>query len=211
MSDASWAWLTGAAICALFDWVAVGAGNKKVEYATKPTTIVFLIGGALALDARDGVQLALFVLALAFSLGGDIFLMLEERFFVFGLGSFLVAHLLYIGGFAAGDVSAGSTLVWFGALVIVGAWPSWMVVRGATRKERRLQVPVITYVCVITTMFAFAGGSKSLPAIVGAGLFFASDTMIGISRFVRDFPHARLAIIITYHLGQAGLVLSLLR
>src|SRR5205085_1515979 len=48
-------------------------------------------------------------------------------------------------------------------------------------------------------------------AIAGAVLFFASDTLIAWNRFVAPRPWMRLAIIVTYHLGQGGLVLSLAR
>lgn len=37
-----------------------------------------------------------------------------------------------------------------------------------------------------------------------------SDAMIAWNRFVRPFRAADLGIMVTYHLGQAGLVLSLL-
>ena len=33
---------------------------------------------------------------------------------------------------------------------------------------------------------------------------------IGWSKFIDDFPRARVIIMVTYHLGQIGLVLSLL-
>src|SRR5690625_7519830 len=39
------------------------------------------------------------VVALLFSVVGDVFLMLEDKWFVHGLASFLMAHLFYIGGF----------------------------------------------------------------------------------------------------------------
>ena len=45
---------------------------------------------------------------------------------------------------------------------------------------------------------------------VGAALFVASDAMIAWNRFVAPFRAADLGIMVTYHLGQAGLVLSLL-
>jgi uncharacterized membrane protein YhhN len=48
-------------------------------------------------------------------------------------------------------------------------------------------------------------------AVGGAALFFASDTLIAWNRFVRPRPWMPLAIIVTYHVGQAGLVLSLAR
>jgi uncharacterized membrane protein YhhN len=46
---------------------------------------------------------------------------------------------------------------------------------------------------------------------VGAVLFVGSDSMIAWDRFVRPFAWAPLAIMVTYQLGQAGLVASLLR
>jgi uncharacterized membrane protein YhhN len=46
--------------------------------------------------------------------------------------------------------------------------------------------------------------------VAGAVLFFASDGMIGWSRFVSDFPGSRVLIMVSYHVGQIGLVLGLL-
>jgi hypothetical protein len=33
--------------------------------------------------------------------------------------------------------------------------------------------------------------------------------VIGWTRFLRDFPHSRVVVMVTYHLGQVGLVLAL--
>ena len=64
---------------------------------------------------------------------------------------------------------------------------------------------------MIATMLAAAVASGNPFAIAGAALFVASDAMIAWSRFVADFDAASVAIMVTYHLAQAGLVLSLLR
>ena len=48
-------------------------------------------------------------------------------------------------------------------------------------------------------------------AIVGASLFAASDALIAWNRFVGSTPAASVVIMVTYHLGQLGLVLSLVR
>ena len=81
---------------------------------------------------------------------------------------------------------------------------------GAVRGTPDL-VPVTAYSVVIAVMLASAIASGNVVAAVGAGLFVASDSMIAWDRFVRPFPGAGVAIMVTYHLGQAGLVLSLLR
>jgi uncharacterized membrane protein YhhN len=69
---------------------------------------------------------------------------------------------------------------------------------------------VIAYVTVISAMVATAIGSGNPVAIAGALSFYASDALLGWNRFARPFPHARLAVMVTYHVGQGLLVLSLL-
>jgi uncharacterized membrane protein YhhN len=63
---------------------------------------------------------------------------------------------------------------------------------------------------VISVMLATALATGNVLAGLGAALFVASDAMIAWNRFVRPFRAADLGIMVTYHLGQAGLVLSLL-
>lgn len=46
-------------------------------------------------------------------------------------------------------------------------------------------------------------------AALGALLFYVSDGLIAIHRFVREMRRGALAIIVTYHLGQIGLVYAL--
>ena len=85
------------------------------------------------------------------------------------------------------------------------------IVVGATEADHAAAVcPWPCYVLVISLMVAFAVGTGRWWAIAGALLFYASDACIGWSRFVREFPNQRLAIMTTYHLGQVGLVLGLL-
>ena len=64
---------------------------------------------------------------------------------------------------------------------------------------------------VIGAMVATALAIGNPLAAVGAVLFAVSDSMIAWDRFVGAFPGAGVWIMVTYHLGQAGLVLSLLR
>jgi uncharacterized membrane protein YhhN len=76
--------------------------------------------------------------------------------------------------------------------------------------EPALVAPVIAYVTVISSMVVSAFGTGNPIAIGGALLFYASDALIAWNRFVQQVPQGRLAIMVTYHLGQTGLVLSLL-
>jgi uncharacterized membrane protein YhhN len=70
---------------------------------------------------------------------------------------------------------------------------------------------VALYMLVISAMVATALATGNVVAGVGAALFVTSDTMIAWNRFVRPFAAADVGIMVTYHLGQAALVLSLVR
>jgi uncharacterized membrane protein YhhN len=106
-----------------------------------------------------------------------------------------------IGGLPA---TLGVGLV-IGLLLTVGR----TVVGGVRRAAPEMLVPVIAYIGVISVMVISAIGTGNPWAIAGGLLFYASDALIAWNRFLEPQPWGRLAIIVTYHLGQIGLVLSL--
>jgi uncharacterized membrane protein YhhN len=63
---------------------------------------------------------------------------------------------------------------------------------------------------VISAMVASAIGTMQPAAILGASLFYASDALIAWNRFIGNTRRGGLVIMVTYHLGQLLLVLSLL-
>lgn len=215
-------WVLGAAgVLAVADWVVVARGTRRVEYVLKPLTLLLLLAAApLVAGTGVGHQLRWTLVALACSLLGDVFLMLPSNRFVQGLGSFLLAHLAYVVAFHPAAPDWARLLPALAAVGAVSALVFGRVRAGLKAKGLdKLVGPVLVYGAVISMMVASAiefawRGPGALPAgaaVVGALLFFASDGMIGWSRFVAGFPGARVAIMVTYHLGQAGLVLVLWR
>jgi uncharacterized membrane protein YhhN len=83
------------------------------------------------------------------------------------------------------------------------------LVAGIRATEPAMAGPVTAYMGVISAMVVCAFGTGDGVAIAGAVLFYASDALIGWGRFVRPYDWGRLAVMVTYHLGQVLLVLSL--
>jgi uncharacterized membrane protein YhhN len=91
------------------------------------------------------------------------------------------------------------------------------VLVGAARRVG-LAAPVAVYLVAICGM-AIAATRTGLPAaILGAWLFVASDTMLAWGRFkapasgsTRGAARLRVAVIVTYHVGQVLLVAALVR
>jgi uncharacterized membrane protein YhhN len=197
-------------VSAVLDWIAVHRDHTSARYVFKPLALVLLTATAVALDPADPTVRAWFVVALVFSLAGDVFLMLPGDLFVPGLASFLLAHVAYVVGFVAGGlepagVAAGVVLVAVGYLAV-----GRRLIGAVQRAEPALAPPVLAYMGVISAMLVCAVGSVNPAAIVGGVLFYVSDSLIGWGRFVKAHDWGGLAVMVTYHLGQVLLVLSLL-
>ncbi len=206
---------------ALIDWLAVARHRKRLEYVFKPATLVAVLIGAwlLTQDAHDVWQARFFLPGLAFSLAGDVFLMLPgERFFLPGLVSFLLAHLCYIAGLNP-TLPPCPTLVLLVIVAAIGVTLYRSIAAGLRRQgQRALLVPVALYSVVLSLMLFSAWATLFRPewtslrrglVIVGASLFFGSDAMLAWDRFVAPSSRLRLLVIVTYHLGQVALAASI--
>ena len=210
MTTGSWIALGVVAAFALGNWCSRLTASKIVEYVTKPAATLSLVAAAILLDPADPTMRAWFVAALVCGLAGDVFLMLPSDRFVAGLASFLVGHILYVVGFLADPPGAAAVAV---SVVVVAA----AVVPVALRLLRALRegghtslaAPVTAYMVVIGAMWVSALASGNWLAGAGGALFVASDSLIAWDRFVRPLRWAAVAIMVTYHLAQAGLAFSL--
>jgi uncharacterized membrane protein YhhN len=214
---AIWALSIGA-VFALGDWVACARPASstawlRLEYICKPAALAALIVAAAALDPATGADARQrwFVAALAFSLVGDVLLMLPSDQFVGGLSAFFVAHCCYLVGFWSRGPALVPLLIAVAGVALVIGMLARKVLGAVRAHDRALVGPVGAYIVVIGAMLATAFAVRNPLAAVGAALFVTSDSMIAWNRFVGKVPGASVLIMITYHLGQAGLVASLVR
>lgn len=207
MTSLAWVLAAVTAAFALTDWWAVVADRPRVRHVAKPGTLVALIGVALAVDPADPTVRAWMVAGLVLSLAGDVFLMLPERWFLAGLVAFLLGHVAYVVGLLLAPTSVGWTVVGL-AVVALGVATVGRAIVGRVRSgtHRELALPVAAYLVVISAMVVSAFGTAAAAAIVGASLFYVSDATLAWNRFVEPLRWGPLAVMVTYHLGQAGLV-----
>ena len=214
----SYTMIVAALLIAIVDWLAVAYKLKGFEYIAKPGVMFLLLIWMWQASAFQGALLW-FGIALAFSLAGDVFLMLPQERFILGLISFLLAHLAYIIGFNPSSLTLNLpafiiiVLVALTMLRIYRRIAAGLVAGG----NSSLRIPVLIYSLVISLMLLSALLSltgitwQALPAILvstGALLFFFSDTLLAWNKFVQPLRYAPLAVIITYHLGQILLALG---
>jgi uncharacterized membrane protein YhhN len=210
MTIAAFAFVAVFAVAAPADWWSRWTGEGRLERITKPIALLALIGVAVTIDPADAAMRAWFVVALCLSLAGDVFLLDDDRF-VQGLASFLLAHLAFTVGFVVAPAWLWARfVVAVGLVAILGVTVGARIVAGARRRSNVLGPAVIAYLVAISAMAAAAAAGGNVWAILGAALFVASDAVLGWRQFVRSVRWMSPAVMVTYHLGQAGLVVSLL-
>jgi uncharacterized membrane protein YhhN len=202
--------LTLTAVIAVADWLAVASSRRALEYAAKPLTMVGLITAVLAYDTDQHLVRGIVVAALTLSLVGDVLLVLPADLFVPGLAAFLLAHVAYVVAMLVLGALSGGLLLGLVGVAIAAAVIGVRIVRGAARHDPALRVPVLAYLAAISLMVATAAGTGVAVVLAGALLFYASDAVLGWTRFVADFGRSRVVVTVSYHLGQALLALGLL-
>lgn len=180
---------------------AARAGSPTWRYIFKPLTTVLMLMLTLTLPAPvSSLYRGLVAVGILFSLGGDIFLMLPRDAFIWGLVSFLVAHLFYISAYVS---RVGWQLNWLllALFVIYVVLLLYLLLPhvGAVR------IPVILYALVLMTMgwqaaalWVAVRDVAALLAMVGALLFIVSDSFLALDKFRAPLPQRDLLIMSTY-------------
>ncbi|MCW7492424.1 lysoplasmalogenase [Leptospira sp. 2 VSF19] len=146
----------------------------------------------------------LIAIGLVFSLFGDSFLALPKQgYFVFGLGSFLIAQLIYSYAFTLDSKIKPILAIPF---LLFGC--SFFLI--LVPKLGSLLVPVGVYISAICLMGwrAAARNSSSKPfylGLIGALVFILSDSIIAYSMFLKpemDRFTASMGIMVTYYIAQ---------
>ena len=156
----------------------------------------------------------LILLALFFSWGGDTLLMFVasegEHFFLFGLVSFLLTHILYTTAFLKA-VPWREGFLWKNKWVVI---PFLILFLGFQKYllpdiTEAMRIPVAVYSSVIIVMVLAALNWNNLVdkkafqlVFFGALLFMFSDSIIALNKFKSAIPQAHLWIMSLYLLGQ---------
>lgn len=166
---------------------------------------------ALQLDAMASVYGRLILAALAFSWLGDALLLSRKtRVFLFGIASFLLAHVVFSLAFANRPFNITALIAGFTAMSVIG-----IVVMGWLWRHlaRFYRIAVSAYVLAIVAMCSFAiavsAASGNWILAAGAVAFAASDISVARDRFVSPGFINRAWGLPLYYAAQITLALSL--
>jgi alkenylglycerophosphocholine hydrolase len=201
-------WIIAYAVSGVLAIVGAERGWRRLEVVLKPLTTLILLGLVGVPETRFSWLVSA---GIVLSVVGDLALIWDSnRAFLVGLGAFLLAHVAYVMAFLG--VAAFSPIVVVVALVVAVATTAML--RAIWAGAAGMHGPTIAYGVVISAMVVSATATVGGPlrwggaAAIGAALFYASDASLALNRFRRPFPHAAIATMGIYWIGQIGIALA---
>lgn len=190
---------------------------SQYHYFTKPliliSLIVFFYKQSKHLNKRTR---NITLLALVFSLAGDVLLMFVSKsanFFLSGLGAFLLAHIMYVLVFLKSRNKAANSLPIVVILLMYASVIFYFLKDGLGD----MLIPVLAYLLVILIMAATAFIRKRSNidsyklVFAGAVFFMISDSLLALNKFYEPLPFSNISIMLTYALAQYLIVLGILK
>lgn len=160
---------------------------------------IFCLGLFVWVTASHQSSCTCLTVALLCSAVGDICLIWPHAF-LYGMGAFAAAHLLYIW-------TLGWTPLQPALLLPIGLFSVPYSALLLLRVPPDMVLPVTAYAVILAAML-WRGLVRGGAARWGALLFVVSDSVLAWTTFARPLPHARLAVMTTYYAAQLLLALS---
>lgn len=169
------------------------------KYCKPLTTILILFYPILFWNKNNIKYNSLIILALTFCLIGDVYLLDDSRF-VYGLASFLIAHLFF--SFAFTSVRGFSKNYWLLLLLLMFGGAYLLYLKSSLGDyiiPVSIYISVILFMCWQALSLGVHDKRKVLMTIGFAAVMFAfSDAVIAYNKFKNPFALSGLFILPTY-------------
>ncbi len=195
-------------------------GYESLDCYLKPALIPLLIVGVYF--SKKFPTQNILLTALVFSWIGDVILLfadIAEIYFILGLVSFLISHIIYCVLFnrqIKEKIKKNTIIFIFGSLIIACYLIGMLSVLLPALGD--LKIPVIVYASVISVMLLFAYNGLLIwkkPAnqyvFFGALFFVISDSILAINKFHMPIQKSSFIIMLTYLVAQYLIVKGILK
>jgi len=155
---------------------------------------------ALTLTTVSGSRGKLLFVSLLLCAAGDVALELGAgKYFVIGLGFFLIAQIMFIVTFSRDFKMQRSRI----PIIVILAIYALAIASIMTPSLKEMAIPVYFYLTAITLMGIFAAlrAAKNKFTIYGALSFIVSDSIIAVNRFMVPVLAVDYLVMATYYLA----------
>lgn len=186
------------------DIYAILVNNREIEMIAKPLITTSLVILYLLSVKKPNFW---YVSALFFAFWGDVLLIFPDKFFVLGLASFLLAHVLYITISSKFLKKISTSKIVLHSLPFLATLGVLMYIIYPNLGE--LLIPVIIYGIVISVfgvvtflVYTNEKSTENLWLFLGAIIFILSDSVLAINKFYEASEVLGITIMITYIIAQ---------
>ena len=202
----------------LFHLAVIYRGEDgQMLWLSKPLIVGSLLLFTLSKNREGYKALGLVIIALFFSLAGDIALMFNEQAaFLIGMGSFALAHIFYVIWYQR--IKPGFNLKGLFVGLSIAALALYLL-ESYTNIPADLSMAVYIYFALISvhmiiSLIAFAQKLINWYPLVGILLFVLSDWWIAWSKFgdaLDEQWHNRFVIMLSYAVAQALISIGIIQ
>jgi uncharacterized membrane protein YhhN len=178
--------------------------NEKIAFLSKPFLTTTLVIVYLIAVKKPNFW---YVSALFFSFWGDVLLLFKNQFFVYGLASFLLAHILYIKITTSFIKKVSLQKVVLACLPFAVFLFSFLYLIIDNLEE--MKIPVIFYGVVISSFGAVSflnymqeKNTANSWLFLGTIIFIISDSLIALNKFYEPKEFYAISIMLTYIVAQ---------
>lgn len=199
-------------IILLTECFANAFGILPLQFVSKPSLMLALIYYFRDQSSDLPALKHLITAALFFSWLGDVLLLIDKglySFFIYGLMSFLLAHILYIIYFWQIAKFNLTKIKLKPAIILIVLFYASVFYLLISPFLSDLQIPVLFYCLIISAMLIASFHAFDLEkqkfgkiCVTGTLLFALSDSLLAVNRFVMPLPLGSVLIISTYSIGQ---------
>lgn len=214
-------WILYAAV-SIFHVLSIYLGKQDWLIYSKPLLMPILMLQIFLTTSIKTPLSKLLITGVFFGWIGDLCLMgTTQWWFLGGLISFLIGHLMYIYLYSREVSDERKTHFimekpyWILPFTAFWIYAVWLI---GSQENEEPKFPVYIYALVIVIMSIMAINRKYVQpskyyalVIVGSVLFIGSDFMIAVRKFVGDFEFSRVYIMSTYTLAQGLIVYGCLK
>lgn len=190
----------------------------SLHYFTKPLIVLsLLIFFFIRSQFMNKTIRTLMIFALICSLIGDVALLFDTinpNYFIVGLASFLLAHVLYVSVFLKQRTQNKSSLTFIVVMLLYASLLFYLLKDGLGD----LLISVLVYMLVILSMSTTAYLRRKENNVAsfnwvftGALLFMLSDSILALNKFYHAFSLSSILIMLTYALAQYSIVIGILK
>lgn len=190
----------------------------NLNYVAKPVLLISLIIFFWKKSTHIEKKIKqLILLALIFSLAGDILLVLvhqSENFFIGGLMAFLIAHIFYVLVFLKQRNRSKNPFIFISFMLFYGMLLFYFLKDGLSDMLLLVILYMTIILSMVTTAFLRQGQvakNSFLMVFIGAILFMISDSILALNKFYQPLAFTNFSIMFTYAFAQLFIVFGLLK